>query len=72
MWTRRQFLSLGIAGWAISQGFSRKAQARQPMATRTVPRYFLVITPSGGMDGVYTTDPKTRSEVEPWVDVRGP
>jgi uncharacterized protein (DUF1501 family) len=69
MWTRRQVLSLGIAGWALSQGLPRSALAAAPRREPRRPRYYLIVTPGGGMDSVYTTDPKTRTEVEDWVDV---
>lgn len=43
------------------------APATTPV-TGSTPRYFLRVMMSGGIDPIYTVDPKTRSQVEPWVD----
>src|SRR5262249_8252328 len=38
-------------------------------ATSARPRFYLQIIPSGGMDAVYTLDPKTTREVAKGIDV---
>ncbi len=43
--------------------------ARAETAPRTRPRFYLQIIPCGGMDAVYTTDPKTAKEVSKGIDV---
>ena len=47
-------------------GLARGAESR-PAKGR--PRYFLLILASGGIDAVFTTNPASRGEVEPWIDV---
>lgn len=73
MWTRRDVLSLGLltgASWSLSTGLPRRTLA-QPAAPRTTPRarYTCIILLSGGIDPVYTLDPKLRDEVEAEVDL---
>lgn len=62
--TRRQFLKLtGSAGAHCAyQAFGAPAWAAGPQASFK-PRYYVLILMSGGHDTVYTTDPKTRSQV---------
>jgi hypothetical protein len=55
--------SVGLA--ALGGGFGRLARA----ATSARPRFYLQIIPSGGMDAVYTVDPKTTREVGGGIDV---
>lgn len=43
--------------------------ARSIRQERAAPRFYIQIMPSGGFDAIYTTDPKTRGEVEPDIDV---
>jgi uncharacterized protein (DUF1501 family) len=68
---RRRVLSLLMAGGAsvglaaLTGGFPRKAFA----AAATRPRFYLQIIPSGGMDAVYTIDPKTTKEVARGIDI---
>jgi uncharacterized protein (DUF1501 family) len=62
---RRQVLLGSLASFAVP---SRVAWAANP-PVRTGPRYVVSLLLSGGIDAVFTTDPKTRSEVERWVDV---
>jgi len=59
--------SVGLAGLGggIGGGFGRSARA----ATAGHPRFYLQIIPSGGMDAVYTVDPKTTKEVAKGIDV---
>ena len=72
-WTRRELFRLGVLGWSLAaapmaSGVSRAfAKSARPSAAR--PRHTVLINMTGGFDSVYTTDPKTRSMVEPWVDV---
>lgn len=67
---RRRALSLLIAGGAsvglaALGGVGRIARAAAPAR----PRFYLQIIPSGGMDAVYTLDPKTPREVARGIDV---
>jgi hypothetical protein len=55
--------SVGLA--ALRGGFAGTARA----ATAARPRCYLQIIPSGGMDAVYTLDPKTTREVAKGIDV---
>lgn len=43
--------------------------SRVAAAGTTRPRFYLQIIPQGGMDSIYTVDPKTTNEVEAGVDV---
>jgi uncharacterized protein (DUF1501 family) len=60
-----QTAAMGLVGagvpWAAPAG-----ARRNPIVG---PRYVVVLFLRGGMDGVYTTDPKTRAEVAAKVDV---
>jgi len=69
MWTRRDIVKLGLLGWAFSQGLSSRALGASPRSSPRRPRYYVIVNLTGGVDSVYTTDPKLRAEVEPWVDV---
>lgn len=68
---RRRALKLLAAGGAtlglasIADRFVRTASA----ATDVHPRFYLQIIPIGGMDAVYTADPKTLKEVDKGIDV---
>lgn len=69
--TRRQLLKVGLTsvGTAMAMpSLSAAARLARP-AGRTPPRYFLTVLMNGGVDPIYTFDPKTRREVESWVDV---
>jgi hypothetical protein len=66
LWTRRRWIqtaALGLAGATLPS----VALARRDKLTG--PRYVVVLFLRGGMDGVYTTDPKTRADVAAKVDV---
>lgn len=68
-WTRRGFLSQAGALMCAATGLrGAPALARSPGPLKG-PRYFVVVFLRGGMDGVYTVDPKLRSQVSPGVDV---
>jgi uncharacterized protein (DUF1501 family) len=69
MWNRRDILKLGLSSWLLSQGTSRSGRAQNPRSAATKPRYYVFVLLAGGYDSVLTVDPKTRSEVEQWVDV---
>lgn len=64
MLTRREFFAATAASWLYA-GLPRPARAAEPSG----PRYFVTFFLRGGLDAVYTFDPKTRAEVEPRVDV---
>jgi uncharacterized protein (DUF1501 family) len=65
---RRDLLRAGIAAVAcVALGDRTPLLAATRRATS--PRYFLSLFLSGGIDAVFTTDPKTRADVEAWVDV---
>jgi uncharacterized protein (DUF1501 family) len=76
MWTRRQLLAgagAGLLASLLDPAGRRRAVARTPGAapgkTANRPRYWLCVVPAGGIDAIYTTDPRTRSEVASGVDV---
>ncbi len=70
MVTRRDFLTLSLASLAFAAAAGRPAPARADAPRRsTTPRYIASILLSGGVDAIYTTDPKTRSEVDASVDL---
>jgi uncharacterized protein (DUF1501 family) len=66
MWTRRRFLTSGLAasGLATIPGGVTAASA-----TEQGPHSVVVLMLRGGVDGVWAFDPKTRSEVAPRVEV---
>jgi uncharacterized protein (DUF1501 family) len=71
MRSRREMLRLAAhvtAAAALAMPFASGRALAAPVR-RGGPRYFLSIFLSGGIDPVYTTDPKVRADVEPWVDV---
>lgn len=61
--TRRDLFRGGLAAGAVL------ALPRARAATRRGPRILIQVFLSGGMDAVLTTDPKTRREVLPEIDV---
>ncbi len=65
--SRRSLLAAGAATF-LCAGFPR-VRAQNPSSKLAGPRYLVTIFLRGGIDAVYTTDPKTRAEVEPRVDV---
>jgi uncharacterized protein (DUF1501 family) len=70
--TRRQILSgagAGLVASLLDPAAKRIAAARTPGTQAKGPRYWLCIVPAGGMDAIYTTDPRTRNEVASGVDV---
>ena len=71
--TRRNILKWGIAGGLSASlpllGRHEKAVASTGRRTHGRPRYVVTIMPAGGLDTVLTVDPKSRAEVEHWVDV---
>lgn len=67
MFTRRQLMqasALSLLGAGIPRVF-----AGDPPGKLIGPRYVVVLFLRGGMDGVYTTDPKSRADVDARVDV---
>ena len=69
MWSRRDLLRAGLSAAALSELSCSKEPGQRDARTPTRPRYFCSVLLLGGIDPVYTFDPKTRGEVEPWVDV---
>lgn len=78
--TRREALQLGIAGLA-SLGLAacrgstpapqrHAAGSRQRSVAR--PRYIVTILLTGGMDAIWTTDPRERRDIEAGVDLAYP
>lgn len=65
MWTRRELMKAGMASVLAGGLAPALAAAGRPAG----PRYFVVVFLRGGVDAIYTTDPKTRAEVEPRVDL---
>lgn len=63
--TRRQFVAASAATW-LCAGLPR---AHAKMSSGVAPRYFVTLFLRGGIDAVYTTDPKRKGEVEDRVDV---
>src|SRR5262245_8850079 len=67
--TRRDWLRLGLAGLtSLGLGCAKREAKRR--ASR--PRYVVTILLSGGMDSIWTTDPRERSEIEDGVDLPYP
>jgi hypothetical protein len=68
--TRRDLLRSGLSTAALC-ALPRCSSWRAPRGTGASgrPRYFCSILLTGGIDPVCTLDPKTRAEVEPWVDI---
>lgn len=60
-------LALGAVALLRPRGF--QGTARAELANRSAPRYWLNVVPQGGIDAVWTTDPKTAREVKAGVDV---
>lgn len=79
MRNRREFLELALSSTAflalsnLAVGCGKKSSARRDDAGAPAaagrPRYVVNLLLSGGHDTVYTTDPKTRGEVERDVDL---
>ena len=68
VWKRRDLLKLGLGGWLLSQ-VPLAGASTAPVRKSTRPRYLFLICLHGGFDPIYTTDPKIRADVEPWVDL---
>src|SRR5262245_53250182 len=67
MWTRRDLLTLGIGACVFSKRSTSQAVVKKASTHRA--KYFLTVVMGGGIDAVLTTDPKSRADVEPWVDI---
>jgi hypothetical protein len=65
--TRRQFVAASAASW-LCAGLPR-AHAKGRGNAGNGPRYFVTLFLRGGIDAVYTLDPKRKGEVEDRVDV---
>src|SRR3979409_984045 len=64
--TRRQVMTASAASFLLA-GLPRARG--QTDVKRKAPRYFVTVFLRGGIDAVYTTDPKTKKDVEANVDV---
>lgn len=64
--SRREALSL-LAGAAVASRLGVRRARAQPSVSK--PKYFLQILLAGGIDAIFTTDPKSRTEVEAAVDL---
>lgn len=72
MLSRRQLLSgagAGLLAGLAAHVISRSATAKTAGTFAKGPRYWLCVIPSGGMDAIYTMDPRTSNEVAAGVDV---
>lgn len=67
IWSRRQFLQLGASSLALASLQCRKRAQPAPPATR-VPRYVVILYLDGGIDPIFTLNPKTRDELASEVD----
>lgn len=71
--TRRDVLGLGLAGLASLGLGACRGRARDAQHRRTNrPRYIVTILVTGGMDAIWTTDPREPGEVEPGIDLPYP
>ncbi len=68
MWSRRKFLQLSVAG-AVGASLPRLSFANAPKLSPAKPRYFVTFFLRGGLDAVYTFNPRTRADVDADVDV---
>jgi uncharacterized protein (DUF1501 family) len=69
---RRQLLGLLRAGAVTAAAWPLLRPPRAGAAAASPPRFYLQIIPQGGMDAIYSTDPKKPSEVERGIDVPFP
>ena len=65
--SRRSLLKLGLSSLPFLLGAPGRVSASASAPKR--PRYFMLVFVAGGIDAVYTTDPKSRADVVDWVDV---
>lgn len=68
MWSRRDTLKMGLASWLLA-GLNPQPLASTPSRGGQGPRYVVILMLRGGLDAVYSTDPKDRAEVDPRVDI---
>ena len=69
MITRRNLLHwLGVGTALAASGIVPSRVRRSLASPSSAPRNFLMILLQGGIDQILTTDPKTRSQIEPFVD----
>jgi uncharacterized protein (DUF1501 family) len=72
-WTRRDALRIGIAGLAaLGMGGCRDSPPDPRRRAQTRPRYIVTILLTGGMDAIWTTDPRERRDLEPGIDLTYP
>jgi hypothetical protein len=65
MVTRRELLKLSLGAALLSRSRGSHASRRASFKTR----YFVTVVLGGGIDAIMSTDPKSRAQVETWVDV---
>ncbi len=75
-WTRRDLLKGGVSALGLLQGCASTRAGTAPTPTTIKyasaakrPAYFVTIYMGGGYDPMYTTNPKTKSQVDSKVDV---
>ena len=66
---RRDALKLGLSALVCLPLSARVLSVRAAVQSRARPRHFVSLFLSGGIDAIFTTDPKTTKDVEAWVDV---
>jgi hypothetical protein len=65
----RTLASLALASCDWTKGSTRSPEGNANARRAPKPRNLVLIFLSGGLDSILTTDPKTRSDVHPWVDL---
>jgi uncharacterized protein (DUF1501 family) len=71
--TRRDLVRLGLAGLAsLGLGTCRGPTPDAERRRVNRPRYIVTILLTGGMDAIWTTDPRERAEIEPGIDLPYP
>lgn len=68
MWSRRAALGSGLAAGLLA-GLGGRPVAHARGGAAAGPRYVVTVFLRGGMDAIFTTDPKDRAEVDPRVDI---
>lgn len=69
MLSRRSILRLIAAGGVHAAAWPLVRQRAAYAGTLARPRFYLQIIPQGGMDAIYSTDPKKENEVDHGIDV---
>src|SRR4051794_18740784 len=71
LWTRRDIMRLGLAASALGICPAVRANPKPvwPTNGKKTPRYFVFVHLYGGLDGILSTDPRTRDSINPEVDL---